>query len=283
MWTLVVIAAISLLGQVSQQYKIDAEGCGQRPLAPTARVATRIIGGHVSTPYSWPFMCTIEDQQLHSLICAGSLIKSRTGKYFIITAAHCISHLGTNVARIKSRCSIHNVLSHDPSAVDMPLSGAVIHPNFNQDFHFDMGLLQVSGDVNLTDSLQPVCLPTVPHQQYEMATVLGWGHTVETGGTGSPELREGRKPIVSDAQCATAYGVAFTPNSMLCAGYIEQGGADACVMDSGGPLLAERNGSYELVGLVSWGYGCGLPQYPGVYGDVYDMIQWLDMTINTMD
>lgn len=282
MWAVSIVLGLSLLGQVSEQNKIDADGCGHRPLAPTPnRVASRIVGGEVSSPYSWPFMCTIEDLQLRALICAGSLIQSRTGKYFIITVAHCLSHLSYNIARVRVRCSIHNVVTHDPEAVEVPLSAVIIHPHFDQDFHNDVGLLVVSGDLNLTDSLQPACLPTEPHKQYEVATVLGWGYVSEAGQS-SPELREGKKPVVADADCTNAYGAPFTPNSMLCAGYIAQGGVDACTMDSGGPLLAHRNGSYQIIGLVSWGYGCGRPEYPGVYTDVYDLIQWLDMTINSL-
>ena len=36
--------------------------------------------------------------------------------------------------------------------------------------------------------------------------------------------------------------------------------------DSGGPLYDADNN--VLVGVVSWGYGCALPQYPGVYAQV---------------
>jgi secreted trypsin-like serine protease len=41
--------------------------------------------------------------------------------------------------------------------------------------------------------------------------------------------------------------------------------------DSGGPLVANN----RLVGIVSWGEGCGLPQFPGVYTKVSEVRNWI--------
>jgi len=53
---------------------------------------------------------------------------------------------------------------------------------------------------------------------------------------------------------------------MICAG-VPEGGKDACQGDSGGPLVVGG----QLVGIVSWGLSCALPDYPGVYSNVYTL------------
>ncbi|WP_406123437.1 serine protease [Streptomyces canus] len=106
------------------------------------------------------------------------------------------------------------------------------------------------------------------------ATVYGWGD-VTGGGDYVRRLRAAYVHVMSDARCGEAYpgggDGTFLADSMLCAGE-ERGGRDACQGDSGGPLVARG----KLVGLVSWGSGCGRAGQPGVYTRVSEVMRTLD-------
>ncbi|WP_314224475.1 serine protease [Streptomyces zaehneri] len=105
------------------------------------------------------------------------------------------------------------------------------------------------------------------------AVVYGWGDSTGFGAY-AHSLRAARVHVLSDASCERAYpGTSdgtYDARSMVCAGE-ERGGRDACQGDSGGPLVAQG----RLIGLVSWGSGCGRPGNPGVYTRVSDAVKTL--------
>lgn len=84
-------------------------------------------------------------------------------------------------------------------------------------------------------------------------------------------------PIVNQQLCGQLYDAVLNraqtiQPSMICAGYVKDGGKDACSGDSGGPLVDSKP---QLIGVVSWGCGCANPFKPGVYARVTIARVWI--------
>ena len=66
-----------------------------------------------------------------------------------------------------------------------------------------------------------------------------------------------------------------------------QGGIDTCQGDSGGPAISfltlpkVEEVRATLVGLTSWGYGCGRANKPGVYTKVSKYVGWVYDKVKT--
>jgi trypsin len=123
---------------------------------------------------------------------------------------------------------------------------------------------QVSVPFTYGTGIQPIALTSVEPSAGALAVVSGWGTLTAGGSTLPSQLQAVEVIITSRAACNSAYANygGITVN-MICAG-VTGGGKDACQGDSGGPLVVGN----QLVGIVSWGLSCALPDYPGVYSNV---------------
>ena len=67
---------------------------------------------------------------------------------------------------------------------------------------------------------------------------------------------------------------------MICGGHLD-GGHGSCFGDSGGPLQCRLSeGKWYLIGVVSWGGDkCAVEGEPEVYGNVVNLIDWVENTI----
>lgn len=151
----------------------------------------------------------------------------------------------------------------------------VQHEQFNtSNIDYDYSLLKLAREIEFDKTKQPAKLPETEGDDTKdgvMCHVTGWGST-QNPFEPRAWLRQTEVPIFNREECFKKYEkFGGVTERMICAGYIE-GGKDACQGDSGGPLVTEDG---VLVGVVSWGYGCARPEYPGIYSKVSYVRDWI--------
>ncbi|XP_076853105.1 serine protease 33-like [Brachyhypopomus gauderio] len=263
-WSVVCVAWTLLFNAKGALSQLDV--CGQAPLN------TRIVGGNNSDPGSWPWQASLQINGHH--FCGGSLIN----KDWILTAAHCFPNPATVIAYLGMQ-SLQGINSNMQA---FPVSSVNIHPDYNSSTNDnDIALLQLTPSVTFNDYVMPVCLAaegsSFPSDTYVWVT--GWGDTASGETLPYPQtLQQVQVPIVSNGDCANSYS-SLTLN-MMCAG-LTQGGKDACQGDSGGPLVVKQGSYWIQGGVVSFGYGCARPNFPGVYTRVSRYQDWINSHITS--
>uniref|UniRef100_G1Q4X6 Peptidase S1 domain-containing protein n=2 Tax=Myotis lucifugus TaxID=59463 RepID=G1Q4X6_MYOLU len=233
-----------------------------------------IVGGHDAADGAWPWQVGLwfwnQTSSQWILGCGGSLIH----RQWVLTAAHCIP--GRNPVTWHFKVQLGRMR---PSYSDSVQVARIIrHPNYSLEKKAvggaDVALLKLEAPVRPSNLVRWIRLPpaTSAFPPGTRCWVTGWGD-IATGEPLPPpqNLQEVEVPIVADETCRQQYGNVIQ-DDMLCAG---TWGRDSCQGDSGGPLVCKWRGTWVQVGVVSWGNGCGLPNFPGVYARVTSFLPWI--------
>ncbi|MEQ2286387.1 hypothetical protein AMECASPLE_001993 [Ameca splendens] len=236
----------------------------------------RIVGGANSVEGEWPWQVSLHFAG--SLYCGASVLSSD----WLISAAHCFSKERLSDPRY---WSAHlGMLTQGSAKHVAEIQRIVVHEYYNAyTFDYDIALLQLKKPwpPSLRPLVQPVCLPPSSHTVTDRhrCLVTGWGYRSEEDKVLPSVLQKAEVSVMSQTECKKSYGP-ISPR-MLCAG-LPSGERDACRGDSGGPLSCQASdgGRWFLIGIVSWGSGCGRPNLPGVYTRVTKFTSWINSHIS---
>ncbi|CAH1710302.1 venom protease [Aphis gossypii] len=250
----------------------------------------RIVGGNPAELGAWPWMTALGYRDLnrpnsdYQWLCGGTLISER----YVITAAHCTVGIGNRKLAVAhlGDLNLDPTVDDGSRPIDIPITRVITHEKYNaQEFTNDIALLKLENNVRFNQFIQPICLPILSHHRANKLVksvpfVAGWGAT-SFRGPSSTTLMEIQIPVLDNSECKRAFAnkKAIIDDRVMCAGFLT-GGKDACQGDSGGPLMWPNGNQYYLVGVVSFGFKCAEPGYPGVYTRVSSFVEWIADNMN---
>ncbi|XP_037352934.1 hyaluronan-binding protein 2 [Talpa occidentalis] len=242
----------------------------------------RIYGGQKSTEGKHPWQVSLQTSVPLTVsmpkghFCGGALIHP----CWVLTAAHCTEIKVKYLRVVLGDRDLKTTEFHEQT---FGVEKIFKHSGYNERDkipHNDIALLKlkpVDGHCAVESKyVKTVCLPEEPFPSGTECHIAGWGAT-ETEKL-SHELLDARVKLISNTKCnSRQFYDRMLDDSMICAGNLENPRNDTCQGDSGGPLTCEKNGTYYVYGLVSWGLECG--KVPGVYTQVTKFLNWIETTI----
>lgn len=239
--------------------------------------------------YTWMALLSYTSENgKEEFLCGGNLINRR----YVLTVAHCVINNLRDKKLSKIRLGEYNLGEEidckngecNEKPLDLNVEAIIAHPDYNpRSGHNDIALIRLAANVNLTDSIQPVCLP-LPETRVnltggEILTVAGWDPPQDNAKVKSHV----RATIVENTDCAKEFQDRRKPiiTSQICA--LGEVSKDSCGGDSANPLMRkvskDHSANWYLEGMSSLGSRCSSENMPVVYTRVADYVAWIQQTI----
>ncbi|KAM0733523.1 Chymotrypsin-2 [Formica fusca] len=223
---------------------------------------SQIVGGSDAPNDLYPYQASLRNSKNNRHFCGGAIIS----KNYIITAAHCFSHLNDPSDVLVAVGS--NYL--DAPRIVHQVASFIRHDDFDNFLYInDIGLIRVVQDIEFNNNVQPIALPTAdPNYDDRDLVVTGWGR-LQGDGPIPNHLQRIMVKGYSQTKCNRHYQNSIV-KTQICTLTIQ--GEGMCNGDSGGPLVADD----VLVGLVSFGVlpcGSGIPD---VFTRVFYYRTWIN-------
>ena len=248
-------------------------------------LSARILGGGDANPGEYPSMVALVNPGFASLdrrlFCGATVVAER----WVMTAAHCVfdgfgQMLDPEFVRAVSGI---NDLQLDTPDTEHRILRIIVHPDYDRTRELppnDIALLELESEM-----VAPAAtLFTGETENFTdtMGFIAGWGaieYSDPANAVYPTTLQDAAVPLVSNDVCNAPQSYdGLIEDEHLCAGFVD-GEIDACAGDSGGPLFITVNGEQLQAGITSFGIGCGLPLFYGIYTNVSHFIPWLSQYI----
>jgi len=251
---------------------VNHASCGLRPRASVEN--DKVVGGHQAIVGDHGWMTAM--RRNGAFICGCSVVDS----WWAISAAHC------TVGSANVAVYILDIGGHDRNVPEnwvqsMRVQRLVNHQQYSSaTLRNDISMLKFATEVMFDNNyIVPVCVPRGDEDwQSKSGWATGWGSLFSGGGV-SRYLMQVWMIHLTDARCAQRFGTSVDTRLQMCGGEVG-GGIDTCQGDSGGPYVFQsvQDGKWYLIGITSWGYGCG---DGGVYTKTAGYYNWIINTIAT--
>jgi len=241
----------------------------------------RIVGGEAVDINDYPWQVAIIGSE-GSGFCGGSIINDS----WVLTASHCVD--GESSSSLFIRVGTSELYAEGGDVYSV--SEIIMHTSYDAvTTEKDVALIKIEGSFSFNENVAPIDLISLEEvaagalDPGVFATVTGWG-SLYTDGPSPSILQMVQIPVVSNATAMhpNGYPEGDITDDMLCAGDMTGGNVDACQGDSGGPMVIRNpdDTQWVLAGIVSWGYGCADPDFPGVYTRVSYFLDWITLHID---